>query len=466
MQVITISSPPVIGQIIRSARFCRLYLYLIYDNMKRIYLFCALVLFLFALRVAVSHSFAHACIDFYRLWLGVMLLAWIQHLRPHDIPSRLMFVMYLLLIQPPAITPESMFSMHWIAPAHILFSWTAGCCLWAMLSLPQCDETDVLSKAMLVNQLAAIATGMIWAMDAPDWGMLWQWDSVETGSLCLFIAAYALSRSHSAFWRYLCLILAMYQIWSLYLMPTDQSRHSYVDAQVNALIWYLSAACFLALFICRNRRIPKINHHKTSAIHQTAQYTCGLLMLFIYLLSQGNFIENRWLYPCFAVIWCVCAADRITMRRLAAAAAGVCTMMLPAFVSSDADQIRVGLDPQNSGISLAGIRISDADNCQIYHATIQSDLQTTDISAQSCNHQMMPMDHRDMITPGGIQRFWFMDYQARFGVLLLRRNITLAMLYEIWIVVLWLCFLLSAAGVLHPEQRPHRKLNKPEHNQS
>jgi hypothetical protein len=390
-----------------------------------------------------------------------MLLAWMHHLHPRAIPARLLFVLYLLLIQPPALTPESMFALHWLAPAHILFSWSAGCCLWAMLSLPQDDQHAGLCQTALVCQLAAIVTGMIWAMDAPDWGMLWQWDTIETGSLCTFIAIYAISRSRSAFWRYLGLFLALYQIWSLYLMPETQTRHGYLDAQINAWVWYLSAACFLVLFVCQNRRKAPKSPSKYAGIQQIAQYTCGFFMLIVNLLSQADLIDDTWLYISFAAIWCVLSFDSLTIRRAAVAMAGVCPILVPAIADTQADQIWVNLDEPASGMLLSGIRLSQEGGCQIYHATIQSDYQTSEISAKSCDHQIIPTGHRDMITSGGIRRFWCIDYQARFGVLLLRRNITIAVLYEICIVALWLLVLLSAAGVF--KQRPHRELHQTKH---
>ena len=432
--------------------------------MKRIYLFCAIVLSLLAIHDAVIHSFAHACIVYFRLWLGVMLLAWMHKLYPSALPARMMFVLYLLLIQPPALTPESMFALHWLAPAHILFSWSAGCCLWAMLSLPQDDQHAGLCHTALVYELAAIVTGMIWAMDAPDWGMLWQWDAVETGSLCILLSIYAISRSPSVFWRYLGLFLALYQIWSLYLMPAAQTRHSYTDAPVNAWVWYLSAACFAVIFIWQNRCSAPHNLAKLAKTQQIAQFTCGFVMLIVYVLSQFDLIDDIWLYLCFALIWYVLSIDHMSIRRVAIAVVGVCTILLPALPSPQPNQIWLNLTPPQSSLSLAGIRISDADDCKVYHATIQSDLHATEIAAKSCDHQMSPVGHRDIISSDGIQRLWLFDYQARFGVLLLQRDITIAVLYEIWLVVLWLLVLLHAAGILVPKQRPQRKLDQPQHN--
>ena len=438
--------------------------------MKHIYLFAFIALLSFCIWNAAAYTVAHTCIIYGRLLMGLGLLAWMRYVHPKEILSRLLFVLSLLLIQPPALTPESMFSAHWLAPVHILFSWCAGICVWGYLCLPFAGAKphSALSRLALICQSAAVVSGMIWAMDAPDWGMLWQWDDIETGSLCMLLTLMMLYRSPSAFWRCLCLFFALWQIFSLYLMPMGHSRHSYLESPVNLVLWCSAVLLYLGVFVYRFVRHSgeAKSESQTQNWIRIARIFGGLSMILVLLASQAEWIENVLLYPCFAIIWCALSINRISVHNLMMIGLGTATILVPAFTDRNADQVWINLDEPVSGLTLAGVRISEQNDCQIYHTEIQNNWQSvSEIEIKSCDHQMIPLNHRDMIASGGIWRLWGLDYQPRIGVSLLKRNITLAVLYEIYLVLLWICWLVLEICRMVSKQRTQRILDKPQNDQ-
>ena len=436
--------------------------------MKHIYLIAFIALLLFCFWDAANHTAAHACIIYGRLVMGLGLLAWMRHIYAKELLPRLLFVLYLLLIQPPALTPESMFSAHWLAPVHILFSWIAGTCIWGYLCLISVNTKphNPLCRLALIFQSAAIISGMIWAMDAPDWGMLWQWDDIETGSLCMLLTLMMIRRSPSVFWRSLCLFFALWQIFSLYLMPVGHSRHSYLESPINLVLWCIAVLVFLAVFIYQSVRNHRTASNESSGWIRIARISGGLVMAFALLASQTGIIESVLLYPCFAIVWCGLSMSRLTAKGMIVIVFGMATILVPAFADRNAEQVWLTLDEPSSGLLLAGVRISAENDCQIYHTDIQNNWQSiSEIEIKFCDHQMMPINHRDVVTSGGILRIWGLDYQPRIGVLLLKRNITLAVLYEICLVLMWFIWMCLEIRQISAKQRTDNILDKPQNEQ-
>ena len=407
--------------------------------------------------VLCKDTFVDAYSQFFQLFCTFLLLFWMQRNARNDVLSRLLFVFSQLVLIPPEMTPESMFGAHWLAKAHIVFSYAATSCAWACVCVdPNAGKHRDLLHTAILFQAATLITGMIWAADAPVWGALWQWDVIETTALCLFAALYAANRTHHGCYLLVCLWVLLFQIWSIYIVPSAQTRHSYGAFDANPL-WYGISLCFAIVIILRLRR--SIQHHP---VHLCV----GLVMSAIPVLVSLNIIDTRLLYPFFAVIWCIIAFDRKSRRCWVLSILGAATMILPAILGGRESFAHISLDKSTDGIQLLGIRVSQSGSCVQYLPEIRTESgDTATLSMQSCAQQTVPDGYRDILKSDGLWRIWALDYDSRSGVSVLLRNITGIRLYELWLVLLWLYGCGSLIRLRFPKERTNRILYKPEHDE-
>ena len=368
-----------------------------------------------------------------------------------------------------------LFLTHWSSPFHIILSW--GTKVWMLCLGTSIVMSGVRPEPWKIQtgiwlSAASIITGIFWAFDAPNWGFLWQWDGIETLSLCAFFVLYGLKNSRDfLFSGYACLVMISLQNIALYGtgMTGDISRHSYAEVSSHAMILTaLQIFWFVAVAVIGRFRRKKVAVKSDDVTAQRPGNGMVWLSAMIALMGIAICVMTGILpavttslmafvyYGAFAVSWACLSNWRNRVGRVVAIC-GLATICFPGVVSFDSETELAEIGNRESHAELIGIRAESLEERIHYTAEIRYGSELADIEMDSYGNEFYPTDHVDVFS-GGFVRLWGLDYKANRGVNLLVRNITLERLYEVWLIAL----LVLSSVVFVFEKRSRHKLKASE----
>ena len=331
---------------------------------------------------------------------------------------------------------SGMAAMHVLAMPHILVSWaakTAVCmaiCCWFG---ERCCPDHRLVRFGLVCVPASIILGMIWAFDAPNWGRLWQWDSVETYALCLFVCLWVWQRrtGHGDLWAYLCLLVLTCETLGLYGGFSSNSRHSY-GAGPEEWLCALGWSVWL-VWICGCAEKRRLSQNVRAGILERS----GALALVGMLLVTfcGVEVMPQGMSIAFGAIWVCLNCGRHAANILICLGGIVCLVSNIGDISSGWMET-ARLDAAG-GWAVLGIFPEQVGECLHLGVHIASpNAHEGMVMLESCHG--MPMQ------PSGFADIWpemlrvyGVSYQAVEGVQLFVRHIAFERLCELFLVLMW-----------------------------
>lgn len=387
----------------------------------------------------------------------------------------LMYLILFVFLRSPVSIDA--FFIHWSSPFHIVLSWAAK--VWLLcVGLSHIlsgirPEPQKIQIGLWLCSLSII-TGMYWAFDAPNWGELWQWDGIETLSLCSFLSLYGLKNSREdKLPAYLCVFMVVVQNIALYgtgLMG-EISRHSYAEVSSNALIltisqimWFLFVVGLGVLRRARKREYLEESCTLEKGIFGVIRQSSLIVLAGISIcvitgvLPAGveNSVIKYIYYGVFTIILAGMSNWNSSHSR-AAAFCAVITLWIPGILPGDSETELAEIGGSENRAELLGIRAENRGEHIHYLAEIRYGSSFADIEMDGYETGFYPSGHVDVLN-SGIVRIWGVDYRANRGVRLLTRNITLDRLYEVWVLFL----LILSVVVFIAQNHSHQKLKDSE----
>ncbi|MBQ9396185.1 MAG: hypothetical protein IJU23_11830 [Proteobacteria bacterium] len=347
------------------------------------------------------------------------------------------------------------FFNHWTSPFHIVLSWGAkiwSLCLGTSIVLGGTrPEAWKIQTGLWLSGISVI-TGIFWAFDAPNWGAIWQWDGIETLSLCSFLCLYGLKAGKdSRVAGYVCLLLVVVQNIALYGtgMTGDVSRHSYAEISSNA--WIVTAAQILWFVVVAGIGLIKRRKHDTSPgdaenrkslMHKDKNIIrdgavialAGIAVCVISGLLPAGSENGAMKYAYYAAFALIFAGLSDWHKGRIAAICGMATLCVPCIFPTNTEIELAVLQSPDSRAELIGIRAENLGERVHYLAEVRYGSAFADIEMDGYGTGFYPTGHADVFS-GGIVRLWGVDYRANRGVSLLVRSITLERLYELWLII-------------------------------
>lgn len=329
-----------------------------------------------------------------------------------------------------------MAAMHVLAMPHILVSWAAktAVCMavcWC-LGGRRCPDRWLVRFCMVCVS-ASIILGMIWAFDAPGWGRLWQWDSVETYALCLFVCLWGWQKrtGHGNLWAYLCLLVLTCETLGLYGGFSTNSRHSYgagADEWLCALGWmiWLVWSC-----VCAEKRRLYMDARAGSLERSGAWVLAGVLLV----IFCGVEVMPLGMCIAFGAIW-VCLNIGRHAANIAICLTGLACLAISigdistgwletARLDADGGWQVLGIFPENIGECLRlGVHIASP---EAHEGMVQ---------LEACHGKPMQSSGFADIWPEMI-RVYGVSYRAAEGVQLFVRPVAFERLCELALMLMW-----------------------------
>ncbi|MBR4985421.1 MAG: hypothetical protein IKY83_06770 [Proteobacteria bacterium] len=323
---------------------------------------------------------------------------------------------------------------HALSMAHILFSWAGktaavmAVCTWLCEGWTGCRQL-VRTAAVCIS--GAIVLGMIWAFDAPGWGALWQWDSVETFSLGLWIALWAWQKQPGDLWGLVTLFCLSCEMLGIYGGLSDLSRHSYGYGD-GALISASGWMCWLVWCgVCA------LGGHRVSSVSGIRMRTCACALAGIMGLALCG-IALHPMAMCLGIggIWALLNTER-RVSSLCLVSAGLILLCVCSMDSEPGVMVTASLDAVD-GWRLVGIAPSAGDvgdrlNLTAYLVSPKG--HEFELVFETWDGQpLMPLGYAD-IWPEFV-RVYGGTYRATKGVDMLVRQIALWRVLELILLVL------------------------------
>ena len=318
---------------------------------------------------------------------------------------------------------------HALGPAHITVAFAGKMALIAAvcLQLGACDAIREV-RAALILECASIALGMFWALDAPNWGALWQWDRVEMASLWIALALFAWSQwpRQSRLWAWICLILVVLGNAVIYggILP-EASRHEY--AQVNpAYLAGMAAWCLGAVAAARWHAEPFSDWR---CLHVGAiLLCCGTWTCF------GRSVPPWFWAALAAIAWSLTQG-----RRWGRIAAGLLTIACLCMPAATPWQTVATTEQPGDGWTLEGIRVQPEGDCYHYRGFVAYRGAHAEVPLDACGSETFPTGFGEIRDGVEFYRAWGTYYRAAEGMELWVRPVTRERWFEVWILIIWLC---------------------------
>lgn len=391
-------------------------------------------------------------------------------------------VLYLLILvffrdySPSAI---DYFAAHSLAIPHIVASWAAkaliiGACL-VKLTKPEAVRISAI-KCCILFQSLTIILGMFWAFDAPDWGALWQWDGIETLSLCTLTAL--LVWNHSTAKQILPATVTLFTIiiqnLALYGvgMTDDISRHSYNQIPQSHLFWIIGQCLFFAAVIVvslflrkykkstdKENRIAENKSDKIASIRLCGLMTsCFICTGISIIICAGIHLQESLLWIVFGVLWVLITLNTYVRSWVHTILGGIFIVMLANLpTKADMTIAKLEMNPQTS-LQLVGIEAKTENDILHYTSEIASNNHIFALHFIADEDGIHPKGHMDVRNGFKMERFWAVDYKASQGIILLRRDITL----DKWCELLLILIFFATQSWLIPKKKSKNDLKDSE----
>ncbi len=371
------------------------------------------------------------------------------------------------------------FAAHSLAIPHIITSWAAKALIIGT-SLVELTKPEVVRfsaiKCCILLQSLTIILGMFWAFDAPDWGALWQWDGIETLSLCTLTSLLILE--HSAPKQTLPAIVTLFtlivQNLALYGfgMTDDISRHSYNQIPQSHLFWIIGQCLFFAvvtafsLFLRKHKKSTDKETHfeenkpdKTTSIRfcglMTSCFTCAGISV---IICTGIRLEESLLWIVFSILWVLITLNT-SVRSWVHTILGLIFIVMLANLPTKTDLTvaRLEMNPQTS-LQLVGIEAKSDQEILHYTSEIALNNHIFALHFIADKDGIHPDGHMDVRNCFRMERFWAVDYKASQGITLLRRDITL----NKWCELLLILIFFATQSWLIPKKKSKNELKDSE----
>ncbi|MBQ9818569.1 MAG: hypothetical protein IJM59_14030 [Proteobacteria bacterium] len=359
------------------------------------------------------------------------------------------FVIWLLCFADPAAMSQIPMQ-HEASVAHILISWCAKISILgvASASILRPHGKRVIGVCWaLICQCLSVLLGMIWALDDSSWGSLWQWDAIESLSLCMVFMLYGWLRSPGGTqcWAWGSILLIGLQnalVYGLFHFG-NSSIHRYADNE-HALFVGLGMLGWLVCLAIWHLRHLRHSGNANIPQRDTREFVCFAVVV-LGIAACGLRIPGWALCAVFVVVWALLSAGR-TKRSIALCIAGAVILIsvtaLPTRYHTQWAQLE-GSGNTETVWKLAGIQTESAGECLRYSAILERDGQFEEVKFDACSNEIRPVDAVEVWGDGRMEQLRVIEYDASRGVGILVRDVTLDRMLELCLIILFFVLLLG-----------------------